>query len=186
SIFINDKNLYYADSRLRGVYSLNLSFANNSVKLLKKVSSYDLTEILVFSEKTQPLNIPTSCSLNTCDQFCFNLHATTKCACGLGELDSNGKNCKLPKEYIIFAMEDEIRSLNIPVGNLVGGSPWLISRPEGIAYDWVSDTIFYADNQLNQIKSYKISTRQSLIISYSDSPRAVVVHPCKGYLFWTD
>ncbi|CAF1149705.1 unnamed protein product, partial [Brachionus calyciflorus] len=26
SIFINDKNLYYADSRLRGVYSLNLSF----------------------------------------------------------------------------------------------------------------------------------------------------------------
>ncbi|CAF0958417.1 unnamed protein product, partial [Brachionus calyciflorus] len=238
SIFINDKNLYYADSRLRGVYSLNLSYSNNSVKLLKKVSSYDLTEILVFSDKTQPLNIPTSCSLNTCDQFCFNLHATTKCACGLGELDSNGKNCKLPKEYIIFAMEDEIRSLNIPVGNLVGGSPWraitglnraigidfdyrdnfilftdirdgkiksfqpdnpvikdllvnenmtrLISRPEGIAYDWVSDTIFYADNQLNQIRSYKISTRQSLIISYSDSPRAIVVHPCKGYLFWTD
>lgn len=24
------------------------------------------------------------------------------------------------------------------------------------------------------------------VISYSQSPRAIAVHPCRGYLFWTD
>ena len=34
--------------------------------------------------------------------------------------------------------------------------------------------------------SYKVSTGMRLVLSYSESPRAIVVHPCKGYLFWTD
>jgi low density lipoprotein-related protein 2 len=62
----------------------------------------------------------------------------------------------------------------------------LIGMPEGIAYDWISDTIFYADNELNQVVSYKISTNMSYVLSYSESPRTIVVHPCKGYVYWTD
>ena len=64
--------------------------------------------------------------------------------------------------------------------------PSLIGMPEGIAYDWISDTIYYADNELNQVVSYKISTNMSYVLSYSESPRAIVVHPCKGYVYWTD
>lgn len=62
----------------------------------------------------------------------------------------------------------------------------IILKPEGIAYDWVTDTFYYTDNGLNIIASYKISTKNRYIIAYSDSPRAIVVHPCKGYLFWSD
>ena len=56
----------------------------------------------------------------------------------------------------------------------------------GVAYDWVTDTIYYTDNGLNQIISYKPSTRMRYVIAYSESPRAIVVPSCRGYLFWTD
>lgn len=62
----------------------------------------------------------------------------------------------------------------------------LIGMPEGIAYDWISDTIYYADNDLNQVVSYKISTQMTYVLSYSESPRAIVVHPCKGFVYWSD
>ena len=60
----------------------------------------------------------------------------------------------------------------------------LILKPEGIAYDWVTDTFYYADNGLNIIASYQISSKNRYIIAYSDSPRAIVVHPCKGFVFF--
>lgn len=50
----------------------------------------------------------------------------------------------------------------------------------------MTDTFYYADNGLNIIASYQISSKNRYIIAYSDSPRAIVVHPCKGYLFWSD
>lgn len=33
---------------------------------------------------------------------------------------------------------------------------------------------------------YDISTGLRYVISYSQSPRAIAVHPCKGLLFWSD
>lgn len=62
----------------------------------------------------------------------------------------------------------------------------LIFKPEGIAYDWVTDTFYYTDNGLNIIVSYQVATKMRFVISYSDSPRAIVVHPCKGLLYWSD
>lgn len=62
----------------------------------------------------------------------------------------------------------------------------LVFKPEGIAYDWVADTVYYTDNGLNIVASYQVSTRMRYIINYSESPRAIVVHPCKGLIFWTD
>ena len=174
--------------------------------------------------------------------FSFPGQRDAKCACAIGDLDlsSNGgaRTCKTPKEYLIYAMETEIRSVNLRGGDSMpwkpitgfskavgidfdyrdkkilfsdladrkigsflveqnentrvedvlvrNGSRSLVSMPEGIAYDWISDTVYFADNSLNQVVSYKISTRMSYVISYSESPRAVVVHPCKGYVFWTD
>ncbi len=66
------------------------------------------------------------------------------------------------------------------------GRRQLISKPEGIAYNWVTDTIYYADNDLNQIIRQDLLSGMRYVVSYSQSPRAVAVHPCKGLLFWTD
>ena len=193
-----------------------------------------------------------------------------KCGCGYGQLDDaaggNKRTCKTPLEYLIYAMESEIRSVNLPTSSSSSGGlqmPWrpivglnqtvgidfdyrdakiffsdvldsriaafqpptgatgsgsdiynqpppppvivdilrgrrssaaafsffappTISMPEGIAYDWVSDTIYYTDAGLYQIVSYKVATGARYVIGFSQSPRAIVVHPCKGMLFWSD
>ena len=245
SLFVLENIMYYADARLRGIYSFNIS-ANNTeaTKLIKRVKFANLNEIILFSDKSQPSNIESSCLSRQCDQLCFPLpfQSAPQCACAIGELDYNGLSCKTPKEYLIYTMESEIRSLNMPTSSFTSGMPWkpltglgkavgidfdyrdnkiiftdiiskkiswftvvnenqvvedlikqnrslsrqLISQPEGVAYDWVTDTIYYTDNGLNQVVSYKVSTGMRYVIAYSESPRAIVVHSCKGYLFWTD
>ncbi len=70
--------------------------------------------------------------------------------------------------------------------NILAQNASTVSAPEGLAYDWVTDTLFYTDNDLNQVVRYDLPTNQRYIISYSQSPRAIAVHPCQGLLFWTD
>ncbi len=172
--------------------------------------------MIVFSEKSQP-NIDSLCSSRQCDQICLPLalQNTARCACAMGELDNlNGQTCKVPREYLIYSMENEIRSISMQSSSstpwrpmtglskaigidfdyrdnkiiftdivdkkiawfnvasenqvvedlikqnvsLAAGRQWVV-QPEGVAYDWVSDTVYYTDNGLNQVVSYKISTR---------------------------
>jgi low density lipoprotein-related protein 2 len=265
SIFVYEGQLFYGDLRQRSVFSYNMSYTNNTSLLLKKLRGQmwaDLQEVVVFSEKSQPIDgVSSSCgglvAANQCDQYCFSLPNTpvAKCACAIGELDSNGHSCRQPREYLIYSMETEIRSVNLPSGtndphttantvpwrpvdgfsraigidfdyrdnkiifgdivakkvgsfpvgvenpsitdiikNTNGSSPYspsaylrrVIGKPEGVSYDWVSDTVYYADSEMSQIVSYKISTGMKLVLMFSESPRAIVVHPCKGYVYWTD
>jgi len=103
-----------------------------------------------------------------------------------------------------------VTSENPELRNILSQNTSIISKPEGIAYDWVTDTVFYTDNDLNQVIRYDIQTQHRyligydillflfyllfnslityifLIIRYSQSPRAIAVHPCQGLLFWTD
>lgn len=139
AIFVLDGFLYYADSRLRSIYSLNISMTNTSVQI-KKVNSPDLLEVIVFDAKAQPNDISSPCkSENICDQFCFAMpqESTPKCGCSKGELEANGRSCKSPREYIVFAMETEIRSLSLDNG---GSSPWTsvtgLNRAIGIDFDY--------------------------------------------------
>lgn len=139
AIFYLDGFLYYVDSRLKSINSLNISMKNSSVQM-KKVNSPDLLEILVFDAKTQPTDIDSPCkNQNVCDQFCFTtpLQNNPKCACSKGELDDNGHSCKVPREYIMFTMETEIRSLSLENG---GSSPWApitgLNRAIGIDFDY--------------------------------------------------
>ena len=61
-----------------------------------------------------------------------------------------------------------------------------ISQPDGIAYDWASDTIFWSDSRLKVVASLTINSGMRYVVASSEMPRAIVVHPCKGYLYWTD
>ena len=251
SIYTDATRLFFTDSRLQGIFSINLTNFNASNSPgstpIKRFKDVELKDILIFSESIQALDIDSPCKVNQCSQLCFALpgQGSLKCGCGIGELDSNGRDCKRPKEYLIFAMENEIRGVNLPMANsdlMNLGMPWrpltglnmtigidfdfrdnrviftdvaekkiawfmvtndnpviedvikrnmslardLIGRPEGVAYDWVTDTIYYTDDEINLVSSYKISNGQRVVIGYSGSPRAIVVHPCKGYLFWSD
>jgi low density lipoprotein-related protein 2 len=92
SLSILDNIIYYADSRLKSIFYLNLSsYVNNSKEIqsnkLKTINSLSLNEILIFTERSQPLNIDSPCYFtsvyNKCDQLCFSLPNETvaKCAC---------------------------------------------------------------------------------------------------------
>ncbi len=227
---------------------------NNDAILIKKIKSGNLEDLAIFNEKSQPTDIESPCvannaRLSACEQLCFSMPSsvrqTSACACTIGELASDGRTCKAPKEYLIFAMENEIRGLTLSTNSDIipsSSMPWkpvtglgtaigidydyrdnkiiftdistkkissfsiknenqviediikqnmslsrqLVMKPEGVAYDWVMDTIYYADEDLNQIISYKISNKMRYVIGQSQSPRAIVVHPCKGYVFWSD
>lgn len=148
SIFVIDSMLFYVDSRLRSVNSMNSTMANSSLQI-KQVSSRDLQEIIIFNDKVQPMDINSPCvGQNVCDQLCFPLpqQNTPKCACARGELDVNGRNCKVPREYLIFAMESEIRSVSLQAG---GGVPWRaitgINKAVGIDFDYRDNKVIFSE-----------------------------------------
>ena len=121
SIYVLEDMLYYADSRLKSIFSLNLtmntsnrtnatsSSSSSGTNLLKKITTSNLKELFVFSDKSQPQDVESPCraSQNVCEQLCFAMpgQSVAKCACAVGELDAqSGRTCKTPKEYLIYSM----------------------------------------------------------------------------------
>jgi low density lipoprotein-related protein 2 len=56
------------------------------------------------------------------------------------------------------------------------------SQPVGIAYDWVSDRLYWTDETYGRIISARHNGSERLIIAASSRPRAIVIHPCKGFV----
>ena len=56
------------------------------------------------------------------------------------------------------------------------------SKPVGIAYDWVSDRLYWTDETYGRIISARNNGSEKLIIAASSRPRAIAVHPCKGFV----
>ncbi|XP_066928142.1 low-density lipoprotein receptor-related protein 1-like [Clytia hemisphaerica] len=63
-----------------------------------------------------------------------------------------------------------------------------LDRPQGIAVDWIAENLYWTDAETHLIEVSRLngSNRLILINAQVDSPRAIVVYPQKGYLFWTD
>ncbi len=59
-------------------------------------------------------------------------------------------------------------------------------NPEGIAYDWVHEKIYWTDSRNRSIYAMNTDGSQIVDISRVERPRAIAVHPCKGYMFYTD
>lgn len=60
------------------------------------------------------------------------------------------------------------------------------SQPVGIAYDWVSDRLYWTDETYGRIISARNNGSEKLIIAASSRPRAIAVHPCKGFAIVTE
>jgi low density lipoprotein-related protein 2 len=59
-------------------------------------------------------------------------------------------------------------------------------NPEGIAYDWVHGKIYWADSRNRSIYAADSDGGRIIDIARVERPRAIVVHPCEGLLFYTD
>ncbi len=59
-------------------------------------------------------------------------------------------------------------------------------NPEGVAYDWVHQKIYWTDSKNRSIYAMNTDGSQVVDIARVERPRAIVVHPCRGLLFYTD
>lgn len=74
--------------------------------------------------------------------------------------------------------------------NAIDGKPNIILKqginPEGIAYDWISKKVYWTDSANKSIYAMNLDGSQIVNIVHVDRPRALVLDPCAGYLYYTD
>ncbi|CAG5865572.1 unnamed protein product [Menidia menidia] len=61
-----------------------------------------------------------------------------------------------------------------------------LGAPDGIAYDWINKRIYYSDYVNQTISSMSVDGAQRTIIAHVSRPRAIMLDPCRGYMYWTD
>ncbi|KAF5276464.1 hypothetical protein FQA39_LY06533 [Lamprigera yunnana] len=59
-------------------------------------------------------------------------------------------------------------------------------NPEGIAYDWTQKKVYWTDSANHSIYAMNMDGSDLVIIARVERPRAIVVDPCNGTLFFTD
>ncbi|OQV14980.1 Low-density lipoprotein receptor-related protein 2 [Hypsibius exemplaris] len=62
----------------------------------------------------------------------------------------------------------------------------LLAQPEGIAYDWTSDRIYWADSSRKKIFSTDFAGTSSIAVVDVTRPKAIALHPCRGQIYFTD
>ncbi|XP_067120265.1 very low-density lipoprotein receptor-like isoform X1 [Centruroides vittatus] len=63
-----------------------------------------------------------------------------------------------------------------------------IKIPDGIAVDWIYNNIYWTDTGKDTIGASDLQgrNRKTLISTGMDEPRAIVLNPLEGWMFWTD
>ncbi|XP_025940300.1 low-density lipoprotein receptor-related protein 2 [Apteryx rowi] len=70
------------------------------------------------------------------------------------------------------------------------GTPTVVASdlgtPYGIAFDWINNRVYYSDYLNQTISSMAVDGSNRTVIARVPQPRAVVLDPCRGYMYWTD
>ncbi|KAL5005791.1 hypothetical protein ScPMuIL_016949 [Solemya velum] len=98
------------------------------------------------------------------------------------------------KERKIFwtdVVDDKIYSGKMLENSLTNIEPVIhtgLATTEGLAIDWIAENIYWVESNLDQIEVAKLngSFRTTLVAGEMRNPRAIVVDPADGSLFWTD
>ncbi|XP_037379377.1 low-density lipoprotein receptor-related protein 2 [Talpa occidentalis] len=61
-----------------------------------------------------------------------------------------------------------------------------IGISDGIAFDWINGRIYYSDYTNQTINSMAPDGSLRTMIAHVPRPRAIVLDPCRGYMYWTD
>lgn len=63
-----------------------------------------------------------------------------------------------------------------------------LSTPNGLAVDWIANNIYWSDSEAKKIEVARLdgSCRKLLLHEGLDDPRALILYPKKGFMFWAD
>lgn len=63
-----------------------------------------------------------------------------------------------------------------------------IEKPEGLAIDWYTDKIYWADSELNRIEVATLNGKYQKLLFWTDldQPRAIALVPSQKLIIWTD
>ncbi|XP_035827354.1 low-density lipoprotein receptor-related protein 2 [Aplysia californica] len=79
-----------------------------------------------------------------------------------------------------------VEDLMAPSMNATPGYVHDVTSVEGIAFDWVGKKLYWADLFRNRIYSINVNLTNKVVIAMVQSPRALALDPCKGYIYWSD
>ncbi|KAL1426766.1 hypothetical protein MTO96_017995 [Rhipicephalus appendiculatus] len=146
----------------------------------------------------------------SCSQTCINTKGGFKCECIEGYMleprDHHRCKAKEGVPYLLFANRNDIRKINLETGEYVEVVSKLRST---IATDYIyrTGTVVWSDTVEEAISSAPIDKgtpiktrlrtsspsrtsdgrmRRALFSEELDEPRAIVVNPLEGWMFWTD
>ncbi|XP_033230470.1 nidogen-like isoform X2 [Belonocnema kinseyi] len=96
-------------------------------------------------------------------------------------------DCTRGKAYTSDVNGNRIVSLNYN-GTKLESFITGVASPEGIAIDWVSRNLFWADSGKSTVEVVNLETkkRKVLIKTGLVNPRGIAVHPYRGKIFWSD
>ncbi|XP_027721928.1 low-density lipoprotein receptor-related protein 2 isoform X3 [Vombatus ursinus] len=93
---------------------------------------------------------------------------------------------------IYFTQSSTSASGKISYVSLLSGaaSPTVIATdvgiPDGIAFDWINSRVYYSDYLNQTISSMAVDGSNHTVVARVPRPRAIVLDPCRGYMYWTD
>uniref|UniRef100_I3JQD0 EGF-like domain-containing protein n=1 Tax=Oreochromis niloticus TaxID=8128 RepID=I3JQD0_ORENI len=170
-ISLFEHNVYFTDWTKMAVMKAN-KFTDSSSEVVYRTSQTP-HGVAVIHQLKQP-HVPNPCSVDRggCEQICVLSHRSDngglgyRCKCRMGyDLHADGKRC-LGREVL--------------AANRVDGV-------EDLAYDWISKNLYWTDPRYRSISVMKLADKsRRAIIRNLNNPRAIVVHPLIGYIFWTD
>uniref|UniRef100_A0A8C2QBS6 Low density lipoprotein receptor-related protein 1Bb n=1 Tax=Cyprinus carpio TaxID=7962 RepID=A0A8C2QBS6_CYPCA len=154
-----------------------------------------------------------ACQLNNggCSQLCLPTSENTRtCACTIGyNLRSDRLSCEGLSSFLMYSFHEGIRGIALDPGDHaetlmpISGTLFAV----GVDFHAGNDTIYWTDMGLNRISRAKrdqtwrediittgINRVEGIAVDWIavviseglDQPRAIAVHPQRGYLFWTE
>ncbi|XP_071823213.1 low-density lipoprotein receptor-related protein 2-like isoform X2 [Apostichopus japonicus] len=92
------------------------------------------------------------------------------------------------KLYFTDVIKNKIYRMNLDGSELETIVFTGVPDVEGLAVDWIGRKLYYTDRALEILQVCELdgTSRKTLLRDYLVEPRGIVVHPRRGYVFWTD
>uniref|UniRef100_H2V9M6 EGF-like domain-containing protein n=1 Tax=Takifugu rubripes TaxID=31033 RepID=H2V9M6_TAKRU len=170
-ISLFEHSVYFTDWTKMAVMKAN-KFTDNNPQVVYNTSQTPHGVAVIHRFKQPHVQNPCGTGRGGCEQICVLSHQSDngglgyRCKCRMGyDLRADGKRC-FGREVLAANRVDEV---------------------EDLAYDWISKNLYWTDPRYRSISVMKVADKsRRAIVRNLNNPRAIVVHPLIGYIFWTD